>query len=484
MIVMAVEAVKQLAMADHRPISGFSLKQGQLLAPITVGETTQEATETDLHLRPMIRAYEKESKWFEARLFSYRDGRWTENFRAEVQVQFEEKHHAGEVDGGQEAHLYHERVRQHAEAAAAQCADTVGADDFYRFVADHGSHLGDSFAHLDGIRWDGASSTGAARIDMASARKHYRPIDGSPVHPAVLDATLTHLQTSYITRGLVDQASTLVPQHFASLWISAKVWDQETSTLRVVSEIRKSRRAISTSTAIPIDVYALADDGSPLAIAEGLGMAEVSRASGQDRDEVSSDNPLLYGIAWKPQLSALSSRELQALCDAAALTRDDDTSALVSFLARLSMAMDEAARKALRTVQPEHLEHRPAYFHRYMASLQHQLGGGPAESDDGKPEAMSNEALEVLLQQCEAERPGWRLFPAIARSLGSVLRGEVNPMELFFSEAVGAGEFYSELFQIVTDDGRFSHFLDLATHENPGLKVLEVGAGTGGMTRQ
>lgn len=474
MIVMAVEAVKQLAMADGRPIAGFVLKQGQLLVPITVGETFQDATETDLHLRPLIRPYEKESKWFEARIFSYHDGRWTENFRVEVQVQYDEKQ-ANEVDGGQETRLYHQRVRQHVEMAMAQCAKTIDKEDFYSFIASRGSHLGDSFQHLDHIRWDG-SSTGAAYINMPLAMKTYRSID-SPVHPSILDATLTHLQTSYVSKGLVDQSSTLVPQQFANLWISSKIWDQETTILRVVSEFRKSS-TVSTSTAIPLNVYALADDGSPLAIAENLAMAEVGRA--QARRDDGSDEPLLYSIAWKPQLSALSGQELQKLCDAVALPHDN--AALVKFLANLNKAMEEAARKALQTVSPEHLERAPGYFHRYIASLRHQLDTKYAR--DSGFERLSDEEIEALLRQCESEMPGWRLFPMIARSLGPILRNEVNPMELFFSDALGASTFYSELFHILIDDGRFSEFLDLATHENPGLKMLEIGAGTGGMTRQ
>lgn len=207
-------------------------------------------------------------------------------------------------------------------------------------------------------------------------------------------------------------------------------------------------------------------------------MAEISRA--QDHRDVSSDGPLLYSIAWKPQLSALSGQELQKLCDEAAFTQDK--TALVKFIAKLNMAMGEAARKALRTVTPDHVQHAPGYFHRYIASLRDQVSA--VQAGENVPGTMSDEALEVILRQCETEMPGWRLFPLIARSLGPILRNEVNPMELFFSDALGASTFYSELFQILMDDGRFSHFLNLASHENPGLKILEVGAGTGGMTRQ
>lgn len=70
---MAIEAVKQLLMADKRTISGFLVKQGHFLAPIMVGQSLKDATETELHLRPLTSAHEKEATWFEARIFSYRE---------------------------------------------------------------------------------------------------------------------------------------------------------------------------------------------------------------------------------------------------------------------------------------------------------------------------------------------------------------------------------------------------------------------------
>lgn len=474
MVVMALEAVKQLAMVDNRQVSGFLFKQGQLLAPITVGETFQDATETELHLRPLIRAYEKETKSFEARIYSYHDGRWFENFRTEVQVQYEEKQ-ANDMDNGRETHLYHQQVCKHVENAMNQCEHKILTESFYSFVANSGSRLGGLFQHLDDIRWSGSSSTGAAKISMNTARKHYRSAD-SPVHPTVLDASLAQLQISFLSNGLVDQISTLVPQQFAHLWVSSKIWDQSTANIRIVCEIHGSS-SVLTSTAIPLNVYALADDGSPLAIAQRLAVAEVSRA--EDHQDSNSMVSMLYGISWKPQLSALSGRELQKLCDTVA-THQDNT-ALIKSMTTLNEAMTEAARKALQTMTPEHIKNAPKYFHRYTASLRRQAG--LSDADGGRFETMSDEALETLLVQCETEILGWRLFPMIARSLGPIVRNEVDPMELFFSDELSASTFYSELFQILLNDGRFSHFMDLATHENPGLKVFEVGAGTGGMTK-
>ncbi|KAI0965030.1 fatty acid synthase S-acetyltransferase [Xylaria arbuscula] len=482
MIVMALEAVKQLFLNDDRPISGFLIKQGQFLAPIIVGEAVEDATETELHLRPITSTHEKAVTWFEARIFSYRENRWTENFRADIQAQFEEGPISNEVDGGKEAQLHRQCVQSHVEQAFARCPETVDVDAFYSFVARYGSVYGESFRQLGDIKWDG-HSTAVALVDMISAKKHYQhPID-SPVHPAVLDAAV-HLVNSYVSYGLTEPIPTLVPQRFTSLWISAKVWDQETRSLRLVSELQDPTSSSSFAT-VEKNLYGLADDDSPLVVLDHLSYSHAARPQHtRESDNLHGEHPLLYGIAWKPQLSALEGQELQNICDVVASERSrmSDETAAVDFIAKVERAMNVAAHKALETVTQGHLDRGPVHLRKYAALLQRQFSGENTSGDSESGVILNSDDLETLLCECETERPAWRLLPTVARALGSILRAETDPVKLFSADNI-ASDYYSDLSRRFTEDGRFTHFLDLASHENPGLKVLEVGAGTGEVTR-
>lgn len=465
MIVMALEAVKQLLVSDNREVSGFLLRQAQFLAPIMVGETVEDATETELHLRPITRPNENQTSLFEVRIFSYRDDRWTENFRAEVQAQFQETGGV-ESDGGQEARLDQQRIREYVEQAFTHCTETFDTDSFYAFVAQYGSKYGATFRHLVDIKWDG-HATAVARVELAAARKHYRPVD-SPVHPSVLDAAV-HLVNSYVSSGLTEAIPTLVPQRLSTLWISAKAWDRETGSIRIVSEMLNSKGA----TTVDKNLYALSDDGSPLAVFENLSFIKAWQAD-DERDE--PDRSLLFGITWKPQLSTLQGDEVRDVCET--FTKPRDEAATVQFIAKLEHAMGMAARKALAAVTQKDLDRGPAYLRRYAESLRHQFEMATY------PEANvpSEDEIETTLKECENERPEWRLLPAIARSLVPILRAETDPVELFFSADKAAADYYSDLSSVFMQDGRLEHFLHLASYEQPGLRVLEVGAGTGGMT--
>lgn len=467
MIVMALEAVKQLLVSDNREVSGFLLRQAQFLAPIMVGETVEDATETELHLRPITRPNEKQTSSFEARIFSYRNDRWTENFRTEVQVRFQETDGV-ESDGGQEARLDQQRIREHVEQAFTDCTEAFDKDSFYAFIAKYGSKYGPTFRNLVDIKWDG-HATAVARVELAAARKAYRPVD-SPVHPSVLDAAV-HLVNSYVSSGLTEAIPTLVPKRLSTLWIFAKAWDRETRSVHIVSEMLNSKGG----TTVEKNLYALSDDGSPLAVFENLSFTKAWQADDFERDE--SDPSLLFGITWKPQLSTLKGNEVRDICETFAKPRDE--AATVQFIAKLEYAMGMAARKALAVVTQKDLDRGPAYLHRYAESLRHQLGMVTY------PEAnlLSDDEVETVLKECETEKPEWRLLPAIARSLVPILRAETDPVELFFSADKAAAVYYSDLGSVFMQDGRLEHFLHLASHEQPGLRVLEVGAGTGGMTR-
>nr|APX44009.1 polyketide synthase [Pestalotiopsis microspora] len=376
--VMVMEAAKQLASTGpgSRPISGVLLKNCKLLAPISVGEKAQLATETELQLRPATQAHEKEHASWEARLCSYRDGHWTENFRAQVHIQYEDAND-GQVDHGREALLRRQQLDQLLAQTGVQATTALGTQDFYSYCASQGLQYGDAFRCLSEIRCDGRSAA-IACLDVAETAKHYPA--NNLVNPSNLDAAV-HLYYARLSNGLAEPMPTLVPQRVKSIWVSAKAWEQKTSVLRVVSVDAEAVNR-SSSTATETNVYIFGDDGSPLVYFEHCVMAEVARP--QDKDGASLDRPLLYGIHWKPQLSSLlSGPRLQGL------------------------------------------------FHQRLM-----------------PRCSDEPTCSCLLNQKASD------------------------------------DFRANMLRKWMDEGQFRHFLDLASHENPDLKVLEVGAGTAEVMRQ
>ncbi|KAI0383706.1 hypothetical protein F5Y04DRAFT_269663 [Hypomontagnella monticulosa] len=468
MVVMALEAVRQVAATKNRPLSGFFFKEAHFVAPIMVGETDHDAVETVVELRPIQKnADEKQSTWFEIHIFSYTDGKWAECFRANIQAQYQETN-ATKFQGIDEMQKEEIRIRELAETAAESCVKSIDSGSFYQFCEKYGFGYGPSFQLLRDIAYDG-DRISCAHIDMAAAGRFYEAVD-SPAHPSVLDAAI-HMLMTQASRGLSEDLSTLIPKSLANCWVSAKIWDQETSLLRLSSIVRAGNDLV---TGIDGSIYALADDGSPLCAIEQLILAEVSQST-TTKDDL-TNRKLLHRIAWKPQLSSLSAPELQALCGTGIPNLDE--TAMMAFYPKIDFAMRAAARKMFKEITKADLDRAPEYIKKYMASLEHEYAGPSLNEND----ILSDSALEDLLQECEATEPNWRMLTTVARALPSIVRGETDPLELLFSTNV-AQAFYNQNFSRHAEVGRLRVFLDLLSHEHPSLRILEVGAGTGAMSR-
>ncbi|KOS22233.1 Lovastatin nonaketide synthase [Escovopsis weberi] len=459
-VVMAIEAVRHLY-TGSLPVSGYIIKEAHFVQPIPVAREVHTATETALYVRPLRQQNEKEATCFEIGIFAYKGERWTECFRADVQIQFEEKIEP-QVDRGLEKQAEWERILGLSKKSQGSCSDGIDSGAFYRFLRGHGLDYGPAFSLLQDVHWN--------RDDMSTARIEANPsvhqAGESPVHPAVLDAAV-HLILAQVSEGMSGPMPTLVPQRLSNAWISAKAWALSGPSVRLTSVVREN-----TILGIKGSVYAVAEDGSALCAIENMEMVPVSQNAAPEERH---DSDLLYTIEWKPDISALGSGDLQTLCDAEPVGEGRCTPAEYE---KLDLAISKAAVHALQAVSDAgvDLSTLPSHLQRFAAMLKHRYGGEERLSKG------SREDIMALLEECEATQPAWKLFTDVGRHLEYILRGETNPLDLFFASSSATAAFYASVFDELCD-ARFKAFIDLASHQNPGLRILEVGAGTGGMTR-
>ncbi|KAG8162587.1 hypothetical protein KVR01_008352 [Diaporthe batatas] len=468
LVVMAIEAVKETAAASNQRICGVLLKDAKFMAPVIVGKTMQTTSETVLHLRHMQNANEKRSRWYEIEIFSYRDDRWTECFRATCQAQTD-AHSWAELDGGREDRLEHDQIRQRCSQATASCTEPVARQQFYASCKEYGIEYGSSFQLLQDICWDGRTMS-TARVDMPNVQGD--PASSpDPTHPTVLDAGM-HLLLVQISKGLSGRTPTLVPHRVGKAWISTEAWDSTPLSLRVTSYLH-SAMADDTSNAHRGSLWALNEGGSTVFTVEDVVFAEVSRPQDENK---AAGRTLLYNITWRPQLSSLSIDDQSLVINEARKVFDESFEE--SWASKSELAMRLVARHALRDMNEEQLANAPVYMRRYTAALRHHY----ATPRYGEVEFLSDSALASLLDECEEENPECRVFMQVGRALPSIIRGQTNPLEVMFTTK-SAEELYRYLAMHQLRDGRFEAFLDLATYEKPGLSILEVGAGTGSLTK-
>ncbi|KAI1390359.1 uncharacterized protein F4822DRAFT_443215 [Hypoxylon trugodes] len=454
-LVMAIEAVLQMASAD-RTVAGFLIEKADFINPIVVEDAWDDRIETELHLRPVKNPEDKEDPTkFDIVIYTYRE-KWTECLRATVHLEYQESYYA---DGGEEKKLADEGVRSRYQQATEACGQLVDPQAFYRSAAEHGLQYGDWFQLIQDVHYDGKSNA-IARVDVTKAKYQTTSL----VHPAILE---TAFQVLRISAGQQPAANASV--HVRNAWFAFPGWQKpETNSIRWLAS-SKSSAASGAGFGERGSLYALADDGTVLCT---IGEAVTATASKGVQEK---EKKLLHDIEWKPQLSLLGPKQLEEVCQANAYVQDE-TIILEKHL-KIRYALDLVCVRMLKQIDhskvPESLRRHAEWIEYHVSNLP------PERKEEG--EAMSDADLEAQLREVDEILPAWRLYTECARRLPEMLSGEVGPLQVVFGADL-ADIFYAALFQSVCADGRFARFLELTAHENPAQRILELGAGTGGVT--
>ncbi|KAI0157245.1 hypothetical protein GGR57DRAFT_510816 [Xylariaceae sp. FL1272] len=464
MLTMAIQAVKETISAE-RQVSGYYIKDAKFISPIVVSEEPGNRTETMLHLRPSRLPFEKETKWFEIQIFSYLSERWSEAFSAIIQVQFTES--VDDIDNGSEALLRSRKMLQQYEASVESCDIAIDHEKFYDYCHQHGHNYGESFSLLKDIHWDGDEVT-IGRIDPP--RETDQPTTDT-VHPAVLDAAL-HIFLVQSSIGLSTNTPTFVPSRVTDAWMAASGWQHtETSNIRLSMQTHYKPNGGGLEGA----AYALDDKGRLLWM---LPTVELFPVSTNNEPQANEGGNLLYQLDYKPHMSLLNPQKLVEFFNTNRPFRDE--SAMSHYFRRLTTLIKLVLIRTLHGMSEADHKNTPAFLTRYVSWMK-QVTEPELELANGcLADSQDDAKIESLLQEVEELHPPWQMFPTIARNLPGILNGKVDPLELVFSTGL-AESIYEEQFDGICDE-RLARLLSLMSHENPNLRILEVGAGTGRLT--
>ncbi|KAI0024632.1 hypothetical protein F4780DRAFT_795163 [Xylariomycetidae sp. FL0641] len=453
MLIMALEAAQQMVSGDEkRALAGFHVKRADFVSPIIVKEAWEDRVETQVRLRPQGKGEEAAASWLDVSLFAYLRGQWTECFSATVRLDY-----TGD-DDDDERRLSHEKLRVHYEKTADSCTWPVDSSFLYTNAAEHGLQYGDWFQVAQDVRWDGKASA-VARVDVSKARLQTTSL----AHPAVLDSLCHVLRVS-----AGQQPAANVPIRLHDGWFKASGW--QTGSLRWLStSTARANGAEEAGHGEQGRLWALADDGSVLCTIGKMVTAAVTK------DTKSKEKKLLYRVEWAPQMSLLAPDQLAQCTGAHEFKRDEEE--ILALHAKLSATLDLAAARTLKGVDRAKV---PGYLNRHVDWMEHHTSKMSAERKRDA-ETIGEAEVEDRFRAVEEVLPAWTLYTECARKLPAILDGELDPLSVVFESDL-ADVFYADLFKNLCGDGRLRALLDLLSHENPALRVFEVGAGTGGMT--
>lgn len=467
---MAIEAIHQVADAPHL-ITGYRLTDVKFKTALR-SLAGSDDFETQLSLRPLESS--KENTLNEFRICTLENGHWVENCRGKISA--ERMTGDVEVDCGKEAREERQLYSKMYETGSKKCRTAIASRQLYHCLERIGLSYGPAFQVLDDVRFDGRSATGRVKLrqwTIGVIEDHYQK---HIVHPTALDG-LFQLAFPALIQDFERSVPTMVPDRLQNLWISSRGLSGAGNDYVQVYAAGFNRDTSANST------FILALDtatNEPLIVARGLQTVAVGGGQMSAFSDTERCRRLCYSFTWQPDIDLLSQQELRAYCKAPKtfefpLNERIEDLEFICF-SFLSSALEDLGCMDISMLKP--------HFQKYVAWMKHQQAKYQSgELIHWRPEweclRQDTNYTEDVMLRLNTSAEG-RLYAALGKNLLGILEGRVDALGLLFSGELVA-DYYEELAQRGCEQLR--PYLEVLTHKNPSMRILEIGGGTGSTTK-
>ncbi|KAL4916115.1 hypothetical protein BDW62DRAFT_218861 [Aspergillus aurantiobrunneus] len=179
-------------------------------------------------------------------------------------------------------------------------------------------------------------------------------------------------------------------------------------------------------------------------------------------------------LEWRPYIDFLDPGTL--------IKPGEDMTSVIAMIERLCLlcAVENAQHLEGITASEVHLQKYRHWLQEFVGDA--KAGKGTVLSATAELCAMDSTARQALIDQLMDEAKGtpsfaaYRTIHTVYESMADILAGKTDALEVLFRDNM-LTEFYN-FFNWVS----YRDFMELLGHANPNLRVLEIGAGTGGTT--
>ncbi|MCJ1358943.1 MAG: hypothetical protein MMC33_008943 [Icmadophila ericetorum] len=464
LLVMAIEAASQLA-DTTKWVAGYQITDVFFKKALIIHSRTDDQ-ETQLHLRPFSLPNEKVSDRNEFRIYTYDHGNWAENCRGIISVKYQEENN--EVDCGKETREEISYYSKMYNGAIQNCTTSIPSSQIYAQLEALGLKYGRSFQVLDNVRYGDREAVGTVKLRRWTSGINELHYQKHVVHPTALDGILQLVFCAIRNNSL----STMVPERIRNLWVSSQGLSEEKNELvKVYAQCRQESLSVVSPLILALDFAS----HEPRVVLQGLQMGVVE---GHQVPNSAGLRRLCYSFDWKPDVDLLNGSEILAYCKALVPPKSapDQLIEDVEFLcfSHISNALERMDNRSTAGQKP--------HFIRYIEWMKRQcLRYDAGELIHWRPEwrllKRDKAYIEQTVSRIEDSSAQGRLYAETAKNLIPILEGQMDALDLLFS-----GELAADYYREANNFGTAAPYLDALAHKNPGLKILEIGAGTGGMT--
>ncbi|PKY05111.1 KR-domain-containing protein [Aspergillus campestris IBT 28561] len=483
MVVMAIEAIKQLADPD-RSIAGFTVKDCKFISPIHI-PTHSDGVETNIHVKRVKDGKSDSSGWHDFRICCYDKDTWVENCTGSIQVSYESNESGMNTNGRENAEWHASLMRAYHEAARS-CAASVDTKKFYEELIEYGYQYGPAFAAITALTRNNASSqhlVSKIRTFVGTSAKDSQVVQPHTIHPTTLDAVI-HMMTAMVMKVAGQEESVAVPTQIEKLWIS------NTGGLSYPHAHAIKAYANSDGSTVTDSRYSMIafDEGltKSLLNLEGLRVTNIANSIERNSEgDFLADN-LCHHVEWKPDMDLLNNAETNVFCSSTELHSDEPVDAFTELDFLVSTYVNKVPASALEKAKMIGSPHMTKYAE-WIARQQDILSSEqPAfNSQEWKVRLEDASFINGLHERIENGSKRGLLTSIVCKNLMQFISGENGPVSVLF-EGNLLQDTYSEMASIpyhqTTSGKQLLTYIDALAHKDPAMKFIELGAGSGAMT--
>lgn len=475
MLVMAIEAAKQLAEdqhGEHEVIHGYELRDVDVVAALRVPET-EKGIEVMVQLHPR-RTGTKAAPSATLNEFSVsswsEDGQeWTVHARGLVSVTLQS---SLTPSMQRQLELENQSRKEAFEAAKDKCQKPA-RNFLYDNVETIGMVYGPTFRNVKEL-WAGKdSSYGVITVPDTKAIMPEGFEYPCVVHPATLDSVL-HLLFPSISGDEQSLSEAVVPVSFDRVFVSAELPGLPGSALHGISTAKKVGYTTWTS-----DIT-ISDDANsmPLIVMEGVGLASVggNTSSSDDSPETRAS---CFEQIWREDVDLLAPEHVKEIVYSRTTPNADDECVL-DLLEYVCLVYIHRCLDWLSS--PEGSQHRPTdgFWKLYIEWMEDCKRAFPPLETDPKAVEARLESARKRIALSDSGDITVQMVDRIGENLSNIFSRKVEPLQVM-TEGDLLYTFYRGAFG-TSFNTNVAEYVGLIADKTPGLEILEIGAGTGGTT--
>ncbi|KAJ5893428.1 hypothetical protein N7495_005119 [Penicillium taxi] len=467
-ICMAIEAACQLSQMTNETPSGYRLRDVDIQQALVIPEGS-EGVEVQITLMPVSMKDIGVKGWKKFQIFSAgMDNKWAEHCAGLIHVVSDKTN----VDGGRWSWLGPDSEPKPLRGYSK----TIDAGQIYADMRSLGIYHGPVFQNLEAVQVADKQSVSILSVADVTSIMPANYQHEHVLHPTTLDSIFVSAYGALLgSNAHLD--SPQVPKTIKDIWVSSKIASESGHKYKSYVKVHHADSKSFQSTICLVN--AEDGDGSQEPVLAINGFVCQSIGAGIPRQPDPHQDDICSTLKWAPDLSFM---DLARLKQELIFPVDQKEEGIILDLRRACFHYVYYALGCLTLADVQQLEWHHKKFYTWMKlqvtqALQGELGPGSSKWVED-----SMEDKKKLFSSVQASSVNGEVVYRLGPQIVAMLRREVTPLELLMEDKL-LYKYYRDALKFDRANVQLSKIIRHIVHKNPRVKILEIGAGTGGTTR-